>query len=176
LSNPPSSPAIGANNYSQTIQLNAAGSNSVLLNPPSATVTIPTINENINVTDAPNVKVPCQAVVSSQIGVSGVGVGFHYNPISHQYARTLTLTNNGATTIPGPLALVISGLSTNASLLNPAGTTAAGCTLAAGAPYVSVPVASLAPGGTVTVTLYFADPSRAAITFSTSVTAGSGAP
>jgi hypothetical protein len=176
LSNPPSSPAIGAHNYSQTIQLNAAGSNSLLLNPPSATVTIPTISENINVTDAPNVNVPCQAVVSSQIGVSGFGVGFQYNPISHQYARTLTLTNNGATAIPGPLALVISGLSTNASLLNPSGTTAAGCTLAAGTPYVSVPTASLAPGGAVKVTLYFADPSRAAITFSTSVTAGSGAP
>ena len=174
LSNPPSSPAIGANNYSQTIQLNAAGSNSVLLNPPSATVSIPTITENINVTDAPNLNVPCQAVVSSQVGVSGAG--FQYNPISHQYAQTLTLTNKGATTIPGPLALVISGLSTNASLLHPSGTTAAGCTLAAGAPYVSVPVASLAPGGTVTITLYFADPSRTVITFSTSVTAGSGAP
>jgi hypothetical protein len=154
--------------------LNAAGSNSVLLNPPSATVTIPTIRENINVTDAPNVNVPCQAVVSGSVSV--IRGGSLPNPITHQYAQTITLKNTSNAAIPGPFSLAIIGLSTNASLLNPSGTTAAGCTLAAGTPYVNVPSTSLAPGGTATVILYFTDPSRTVITYSTSVTAGSGAP
>ncbi|MGC2529518.1 MAG: MBG domain-containing protein, partial [Candidatus Acidiferrum sp.] len=42
-------------NYTQTIQLNGAASSSVVIGPPSATVTIPTITEPITVTDTPGV-------------------------------------------------------------------------------------------------------------------------
>jgi hypothetical protein len=53
LSNPASTPS--GSNYTQTIQLNGPASSSVVIGPPSATVTIPTINEPITVTDTPGV-------------------------------------------------------------------------------------------------------------------------
>ena len=53
LSSPASTPS--GSNYAQTIQLNGTASTSVVAGPPSATVTIPTINEPITVTDTPGI-------------------------------------------------------------------------------------------------------------------------
>ncbi len=132
------------------------------------------IMEPIKINDAPNVNVPCQAVVSGSVSVKLKSV--QPQPLTHKVAESITLTNISNTTISGPISLVIIGLGSNAALLNPSGTTAPGCPLAAGSPYVSVPGASLAPGGTASVSLVFADSNNGAITYNTRVTAGSGAP
>jgi len=185
LSNPPSALA-GTNIYTQTILLNVAGSSSVLLSPPSATVTIPTINEPIMVIDTAQPNVPCQAVVTSSFSYQ---LGPIVAPPTSTYAsRSITLTNTSGNTISGPLNLALSGL--NGNVVAGAATvsggrvtsftkysqTSVGCSLPAGLYFVSVPNTALIPSGTATVVLYFSDPSRAAVSFTPVLAAGSGAP
>jgi hypothetical protein len=70
-----------------------------------------------------------------------------------------------ASTIAGPIEVVFTNLSSNATLLNPAGTLA-------GAPYVFVQPTDLPPGGVTTAGVCFLNPSGAPITFSPQVYSG----
>lgn len=99
-----------------------------------------------------------------------------YDRRSQQYSQQVQLTNAGTTPVPAPLLLALDGLSANATLFNPAGTTVNLAPL--GSPYVSVPIGGtvLAPGQTASVTLVFVNPTRAAINYTARVLAGTPAP
>ena len=177
LSSPPSAQSSG--NFAQTILLTAAGSSSAAPGLPSTMVTIPTIAENIMVTDAPNIPPPpppppaCAANVSNS--VTATEGAFQYSPIQHKFAQTVSLKNTGTTTITGPLYFEVSGLSSNATLLNPSGKTT--CALPSGIPYVTDSIVTLAPGATTQVLLYFSNTNLSqAISYTSRVLAGSGAP
>jgi hypothetical protein len=86
------------------------------------------------------------ANVTSQIGYQITGPV--YNRFRNTYAETLTLTNDGATTIAGPIQVVIDGLTAGVTLTNATGTAPDG------SPYVTTST-SLAPGQSVSVTLTF---------------------
>lgn len=88
--------------------------------------------------------------------------GWSFPPRSTVASETLTITNEGGTSYPGPVYLVVSNLSSNASLNNPTGFTR--CSVAASSPYIAVPGALLS-GASFTVTVQVSDPSRTAISF-----------
>jgi hypothetical protein len=139
-------------------------------------VTVPDITENIVVTDAPTVPPPaplCAANVSNAF--TATGGAFQYSPIQRKFAQTVTLKNTGTTTITGPLYLEVSGLSSNATLLNPSGH--ATCALPAGTAYVTDNIVSLAPGASTQVLLYFTNSNFSqTITYTSRVLAGSATP
>ena len=110
----------------------------------------------------------CATDVSSSVSVSRSG--YSYNPLSRRYAQTITLKNNSGSPIAGPISLAIDGLTTNATLFNPVGTTA--CAVPLGSPYVSI-AGPLAPGTSVSVVLQFTDPTRTGFSYSTRVLGGS---
>ncbi len=114
-----------------------------------------------------NIAFTCAGDVSGAVGVTRSG--YSYSIVTKRYAQTLTLTNNGASAIAGPISLVLDDLSTDATLFNSAGTTA--CAAPLGSPYLQV-AGPLAPGASANVVLQFADPSKGGITYSTRVLAG----
>jgi Bacterial Ig-like domain (group 3)/FG-GAP-like repeat len=151
------------------ITTDSLGSSSTLI---SATVIAP-ITEVITTTDTPSAFAPCQALVSS--GITLTRGGFIYSPITRQYTLTITLTNTSGAAIPGPLSLLIFGLSRNARLLDSSGLTT--CAAPIGSTYVTDSLVSLAPGSSTSITLKFSNSSTSsAITYSTAIEAGSGAP
>jgi DNA-binding beta-propeller fold protein YncE len=168
LSSPPST-ASGAG-YTQTIALSGSGTGTGTIALPPTTVSL-NIPEMITVNDAPTASTPCQANVSSDITVTRGP--YFYSPATHIYEQTVTLTNSGSVSIPGPISLVIPGVSANGKLFNPTGVTTCA---APGSLYVTDAIVSLAPSGSTKVLLYFTDPSHAAFTYGTQVEAGSGAP
>jgi uncharacterized membrane protein len=111
---------------------------------------------------------PLAADVSSQI-VFTPG-GRRCWAATRQCFQTVTLTNNGATTV-SQVSLVLSGLGPNIALANRTGTTTA--VTPAGRPYIDV--GSIGASISVGVGLVFDDPSLAPITYSTQVLAGAGA-
>ena len=99
--------------------------------------------------------------------------GFRLNRATGRFVQTITLTNTVGTTTVGPVSLVLDGLSSNAALFNPTGTTSA--TTPAGSPFLNVQAGDLAVGASVTVTLEFTtSDSKKGITYTTRVLAGSG--
>jgi hypothetical protein len=100
--------------------------------------------------------------------VTGEGFVFHRN--TQTYSQVVHIRNDGTSTIPEPLWLVLDNLSVNATLANPDGTTAVLAPL--GNPYVSVPVGgdgTLHPHESKTVHLEFFNPSGDPITYATRV-------
>jgi hypothetical protein len=91
--------------------------------------------------------------------------GFVRDRRTGTYAQQVTVTNSTANTLSGPFFVVIDGLSANATLANATGATTNYAPL--GRPYIQVPVSSLAPGASANVTLQFANPTNAAITYTT---------
>ena len=138
-------------------------------NPASASTTV-IMNQPQTVT-ANFVPCGCAADVTSSITVTRGG--FVLNPVTGRYAQTVTVTNISINTITGPVSLVLDSLSPNAMLFNATGVTDA-LELPAGSPYLNS-VVTLAPGQNTSFALQFADPSHAAISYSTRVLAGPGA-
>jgi hypothetical protein len=97
--------------------------------------------------------------------------GFTYNVVTKRFNQSVTITNTTQNAVPGPISLVLDGLSANASLYDPAGTTDAQ-SVPAGSPYANT-ASGLAPGQSVTVALQFTDPTMAGITYTPRVLAGS---
>ncbi len=83
--------------------------------------------------------------------------GFVLNRRTNQITEQVTLTNVSALTMTGPIYLVLDSLSSNTTLANATGTTN-------GSPYMASP-GSLAPGGSVTLTLAFTVPASGGITY-----------
>lgn len=114
----------------------------------------------------------CSANVTSLFTITRGG--FRLNRLTNRYIQTLTIVRNSATTQPltGPFALALDGLSSNATLYHPAGTTA--CSLPAGSPYVLLnPGAAWSPGQSLTISLEFMNASNTGISYTTRVLAGS---
>jgi hypothetical protein len=114
-----------------------------------------------------NIAFTCAGNVGAEVGV--IRSGYSYSVVTKRYAQTITLTNNGTSSIAGPISLVLDNLASNASLFNSAGTTA--CAAPLGSPYVTIP-GPLAPGASATAVLQFTDPTKAGITYTTRVLAG----
>jgi hypothetical protein len=94
------------------------------------------------------------------------------NPITRRYVQTVTLKNNSAATITGPISLVLDNLSPNVTLYNASGTT--NLVTPAGSPYINANV-NLAPGVSVTVQLQFTNPGNIVFDYVPRVLAGTGA-
>jgi hypothetical protein len=113
--------------------------------------------------------VSCATDVSSNVSVTRSG--YSYNFATQQFVQTVTLTNTGTSVIQGPISLVVARLSSNAILFNANGHTT--CAMPAGNPFVTV-ASSLSPAAHASVVLQFTDPTKAGITYSTQVLAGTG--
>jgi hypothetical protein len=85
----------------------------------------------------------------------------------------VTVTNNSANSIIGPVSLVLDTLSAGVTLFNATGTTDT-LELPAGSPYLNANL-SPAAGQKTSFPLQFADPSHAAISYNTRVVTGPGA-
>jgi RHS repeat-associated protein len=94
--------------------------------------------------------------------------GFRYDFTTHEFVQTITLTNTSSNALVGSLALQLTHLSSNATLANASGADANGN------PYIDfvTPSSQLAAGQSITVTLYFKDPTFKAITYDTQVWQG----
>ena len=76
--------------------------------------------------------------------------------------QTATITNISANPIAGPISLILSNLSANATLFNKTGNT--NCAVPAGRPYIDV-AGGLAPGANATLLLLFNDPTVTPVTY-----------
>jgi hypothetical protein len=105
-----------------------------------------------------------------------VGLGGPVNSLTGLMTSTGTVTNVGATTIHGPLFLVIHGLPAGVTLANAAGTVVPAGNGAA-EPYVVVSLAQLTQGQTsAPITFQFSDPSLAPFTYGVTVIDGPAGP
>ncbi|GEM_PF-1936494 len=93
--------------------------------------------------------------VSAQVGTSTSGL--IYNRSTQTFNGKITLVNNGATAIDGPLQLVLKGLPSGVVLSNATGSFR-------GAPYLTIGV-GLPPGASVTANLSFSNPAKVAVSY-----------
>lgn len=114
---------------------------------------------------------PCAAPLISSVSIDRHEVV--YNPGIQRYLQIVRVTNTSGAPLNGPFALVLDGLSTNATLTNASGTTS--CALPAGRPFVISDRTSLGPEASVTLQLHFSNPTKAAITYTPVVLAGAAA-
>jgi predicted extracellular nuclease len=82
--------------------------------------------------------------------------GFTLNRVTGKYTGTVTITNTSGAPLAGPLHLVLQGLTAGVTLDGKTGDVE-------GAPYLTLPGASLAAGASVTVTTTFTNPSKTSI-------------
>jgi hypothetical protein len=112
----------------------------------------------------------CANDVSSQVQITRSGYG--YNLATGRFVQTVTLKNTGSGVIVGPISFALDKLSSNATLFNPTGTTL--CALPSGSPYINF-TGNLNPGASASITLQFANPTRAGISYATRILVGSAA-
>lgn len=115
----------------------------------------------------------CNCVIDVSGYVTVTRGPYVLNLATGRFVQTVTVTNNSALTITGPISLVLDSLSSNASLFNLSGTTDFAFP-PVGSPYQDA-AGNLGPGQIVTYTLQFTDPTRTGITYNTRVLAGPGA-
>jgi uncharacterized protein len=106
---------------------------------------------------------PSYRDISGAVALSSSGLA--YNRITQKYTGSFSFTNTGASTINGPFQVVFGGLPAGVSLDNASGSRA-------GASYVSVNTASLAPGATASFALSFSNPSKVTISYNAGIFAG----
>jgi hypothetical protein len=113
----------------------------------------------------------CASTATNQFAITRSG--FRFNNATGRFLQTVTITKNSFNVQPlsGPFALVVDGLSSNATLFQSAGTTV--CAAPAGSPYILLnPGSTWSTGQTVTATLEFTNPSRTGITYTPRIIAG----
>jgi len=88
-----------------------------------------------------------------------------YNRVTGKFVGSVSFTNTSGAALNGPLQFVLKGLPAGVTLDNKSGDVG-------GAPYVTLPNASLAPGATVTVTTTFTNPSKANVSFTPTLYSG----
>lgn len=91
--------------------------------------------------------------------------GFSINRATGKTTGNVTITNTSARALAGPLHLVLQGLPDGITLDNPAG-------MHAGAPYLTLPQAAIAPGATVTVTTAFTNGAKRNFTYTPQLVSG----
>jgi hypothetical protein len=96
------------------------------------------------------------ALSPNQINTTSSGLA--YSRVSRTFNGTVTLTNVSSSPIGGPLQILFTKLTTGVTLANATGELS-------GSQYLTVTIASLAPGDSVTVGVQFQNPSYAAINF-----------
>ncbi len=109
-------------------------------------------------------------VIPSPATYSVTSDGSQVDNKTQHIKQVVHIKNTSSTPAPGPLFLVLDNLEGSISLVNAAGTT--GVLAPLGSPYVSVPVGgngTLSPNESKSVTLEFANPSNAALTYDTRV-------
>jgi hypothetical protein len=113
----------------------------------------------------------CAVNLGSQVAIGQSGM--RYDRTSGQFVQSVTLTNNSATPVAGPISLVLNDLTANAQLASPSGFTS--CQRGTPAPFADAGVCtggSLAPGASVSLMLRFNDPSMQGIAYSAGVVGG----
>ncbi len=108
--------------------------------------------------------IPAPAAISVTAGPAT------FNPHTQQALQVVRIANVGSSPVPASLWLALDNLSAGVSLLNADGVTAVLAPL--GSPYISVPTGGddfLRPHEVKTVTLEFADPGHAPISYNTRV-------
>jgi hypothetical protein len=92
--------------------------------------------------------------------------GLTMNRATLKYSGKVSFTNTTAATLSGPLHFVLQGLTEGVSLDGASGTHD-------GAPYLTLPETSIAPGASVSVTVTFSNPSKKAIGYTPKLFSGS---
>ncbi|CAN7168420.1 putative Ig domain-containing protein [Pseudoduganella sp. LjRoot289] len=96
--------------------------------------------------------------VDVSASVKMLQTGLAVNRFTQKYTGSVSFTNITQKTITGPLHLHLQGLTAGVTLDNATG-------IKDGVPYVTLPVAELAPGQTAIVTTTFSNPAKAAINY-----------
>jgi hypothetical protein len=110
----------------------------------------------------------CSSDVTSQVAITFSGLT--RNLATGQWNETVTLQNKGSAALAGPVALVLSTLSANATLVGGQGFTS--CSAPSGQPYVTIP-GGLNAGQSAPLTLTFTNSQASqGITFTPRVLAG----
>ena len=91
---------------------------------------------------------------STSISRSGLTV----NRFTNKYTGTVTIANTGGQTLAGPLQFRLLGLTAGVTLDSQTG-------VKDGVPYMALPVTSLAPGQSVTLTTTFSNPNKVGIAY-----------
>jgi hypothetical protein len=91
--------------------------------------------------------------------LSTTASGLTFSRVTQTYNSTVTIKNNGSSTINGPFQIVLSSLTSGVTLLN-------ATDIFGGSPFITVPaVVSLAPGQSANISVQFRDPTSARINF-----------
>ena len=144
---------------------------SVIGSPAMAKIAFQGTDASYNPTNDPTVVSYVSSPIDASNAVTVTRGGLRYNIATHLYGQSITLTNTGSIAILGPISLVLTSLSSNASLYNAIGTT--GTFLPASRPYVNA--AGLAVGASEIVPLEFTDSNiQQSFTYTTQILAGSG--
>lgn len=106
---------------------------------------------------------PAYADVTASVKIVPGALG--YNRITGKFTGNVTFTNTSGAALSGPLQYVLQGLPAGVTLDNKSGDFN-------GAPYVTLPGTTLAPGAAVTVALTFTNPSKTNITFTSKLYSG----
>jgi predicted extracellular nuclease len=106
---------------------------------------------------------PAFADVTANVKIAQSGLTF--NRFTGQSAGTVTFTNTGGAPLAGPLQFVLEGLPAGVTLVNRSGERA-------GAPFITLPGTTLAPGASVSVTTTFANPGKVAIAYTAKLVSG----
>jgi hypothetical protein len=176
--NPPTSVASGtALSSLETATANAAGkfvyscpgTTGGVLNPGSQAVTVsftPSVTTNY-LTPPPITK-----TISVQSGgpalvtqVSVTASGLAYSRVSQTYNGTVTVKNTGASSVSGPIQIVLTSLTSGVTLANATGNFG-------GNPYITASGATLPPGQSVTVAVQLKNPANAKVGFSPVIYSG----
>jgi hypothetical protein len=116
----------------------------------------------------------CGLTANVQPGMVVNAGGFRFDRNTNQFVQDVDLTNRSTVPIAGPIAVMVSGLSPNATLATPHAQSVCN---EPGAPVVDAgicPTGVLAVNQTVRVTLRFNNPSRTAIRYTPTMLAGLG--
>jgi hypothetical protein len=100
--------------------------------------------------------------------------GFRFDRNTNQFIQDIDITNRTTVAIPGPVSVMVAGLSSNASLATPYAISTCN---SPGTPVVDAgncPNGVLAPNQTVRVTLRFNNPTRTPISYTPQTLAGLG--
>lgn len=95
--------------------------------------------------------------------------GFRRHRATGRYAQTVTLKNDSAAAVAGPVTLLLFGLSANATLWGGGRTVAV---VPAGTPYVSTAHSGIAAGASVILQIEFTNPTNQGITYESRVRTG----
>ncbi|MFS2217804.1 ExeM/NucH family extracellular endonuclease [Telluria sp. Tellsp104] len=106
---------------------------------------------------------PAYADVTASVKIVPGTLG--YNRVTGKFSGNVTFTNTSGAALSGPLQYVLQGLPAGVTLDNRSGAFN-------GAPYVTLPGTTLAPGAAVTVALTFTNPSKTSITFTSKLYSG----